>query len=95
VTVTFEFDPEKSAANQAKHGIDFVEAQRLWGHPRRLVTPTDFSDEPRELVTGLIDDVFWTAVVTYRDDVIRLISVKRARREEVERYGSQESHLGG
>ena len=26
----FEFDPEKSRANQAKHGIDFVEAQRLW-----------------------------------------------------------------
>ena len=30
----FEFDPAKSAANRDKHGIDFVEAQGLWGGPR-------------------------------------------------------------
>ncbi|MSO62009.1 MAG: hypothetical protein EXQ50_07965 [Acidobacteria bacterium] len=29
----FEFDPAKSAANKAKHGIDFVEAQEFWNDP--------------------------------------------------------------
>ena len=28
--MNFEFDPEKSAGNKAKHGIDFEEAQALW-----------------------------------------------------------------
>jgi len=33
----FEFDPEKSAANLAKHGIDFEAAQALWLDERKSV----------------------------------------------------------
>ena len=33
--VEFEFDATKSAANRAKHGIDFVEAQSIWNDPDR------------------------------------------------------------
>jgi len=35
-TVEFEFDPEKSVRNKAKHGIDFQEAQALWKDPDLL-----------------------------------------------------------
>jgi uncharacterized DUF497 family protein len=35
----FEFDPATSAANLAKHGIDFVAAQALWSDPDRLEIP--------------------------------------------------------
>ena len=84
----FEFDPAKSAANKAKHGIDFEEAQALWQDLRRLEIPARQMDEPRFLVIGSIDDKYWSAVVTYRDDVIRLISIRRSRDEEIALYES-------
>lgn len=37
----FEFDPEKSAANKTKHGIDFVEAQEIWTDTDRLEIPAE------------------------------------------------------
>jgi len=43
----FEFDASKSAANKAKHGIDFVEAQLLWLEPDRIELPARPVDEPR------------------------------------------------
>jgi len=84
----FEFDPAKSAANLAKHGIDFDEAQALWGDARavRLRVPRPGLAEERWLIVGQIDERMWTAVVTYRDEVTRIISVRRAREEEVTAY---------
>lgn len=82
----FEFDPAKSAANAAKHGIDFEEAQALWGDPRLLEAPARTEDEPRFLVVGRIGDRVWAAVCVRRDAAVRIISVRRARKEEVARY---------
>lgn len=82
----FEFDENKSRANLEKHGIDFVAAQLLWRDPDLLTLAARTSDEPRVLVIGRIGALHWSAVVTYRDERIRLISVRRARRSEVERY---------
>ena len=82
----FEFDEAKSRANKVKHGIDFVEAQVLWLDDMLLEIPARTSDEPRFLVVGKISGRHWSAVITYRDDRIRLISVRRARGEEVEIY---------
>ncbi len=82
----FEFDPTKSQANQRKHGIDFVEAQLLWLDSRLLEIPARTSDEPRYLIIGKISDKHWSGVVTYRDNRIRIISVRRSRKEEVEIY---------
>ena len=82
----FEFDEAKSRANKVKHGIDFVEAQVLWLDDRLLEIPARTSDEPRSLVVGKVGGRHWSAVITYRDDRIRLISVRRARSEEVEIY---------
>ena len=84
----FEFDAVKSESNRAKHGIDFVEAQRLWNDPMLLEIPAKTDDEPRFLVIGRIDGSHWSAVVTYRGSNIRLISVRRARTEEVALYES-------
>src|ERR1700704_2962404 len=71
----FEFDAAKSAANKAKHGIDFVEAQALWLDPDRIELPARPTDEPRFLLVGQIMQALWTATVTYRhEETIRLIS---------------------
>jgi len=84
----FEFDPNKSRKNKKKHGIDFIKAKELWNDPDRIEIPTKFLDEPRYVLIGKIDDVFWSAIFTYRGDKIRLISVRRARRNEREIYES-------
>jgi uncharacterized DUF497 family protein len=82
----FEFDPPKSRSNQKKHGIDFVEAQALWDDPDFVEIPARTLDEPRFLVVGRIGNGHWSAIVTYREDRVRIISVRRARGEEVALY---------
>lgn len=84
----FEFDPGKSAANKNKHGIDFEEAQSLWDDPDLLEIPVKTIDEARYLVIGNISGKHWSGVITYRSEKIRIISVRRSRREEVEIYES-------
>jgi uncharacterized DUF497 family protein len=84
----FEFDIAKSESNREKHGLDFVEAQSLWNDPMLLEIPVKTDDEPRYLVIGSIDGKHWSAVVTYRGSNVRLISVRRARKEEVALYES-------
>ena len=85
---SFEFDAEKSDSNRTKHGIDFLEAQSLWNDPMLLEVPAKTEDEPRFLVIGQIEGKHWSAVITYRGSNVRLISVRRARTEEVAFYES-------
>jgi uncharacterized DUF497 family protein len=84
----FEFDPRKSAANKKKHGIDFIEAKALWDDPDLLEIPVKTTDEPRYLVVGIISEKHWSGIITYRQDKIRILSVRRSRPEEVEFYES-------
>lgn len=86
--IMFEFDESKSATNLEKHSIDFVEAQLLWNDEDLLEIPAKTTDEPRSLVIGMIDDKYWSGVITYRDNRIRIISVRRSRKEEVALYES-------
>ena len=84
----FEFDPHKSRTNKKKHGIDFLEAQALWEDPDFLEIPAKISDEPRFLVIGRISNKYWSGIITYRGEKIRIISVRRSRPEEVDVYES-------
>jgi uncharacterized DUF497 family protein len=84
----FEFDPTKSKINKKKYGIDFVEAQALWEYPDLLEIPARTTDEQRFLVIGKIAVKHWSGLVAYRGGNIRIISVRRARDEEVEIYES-------
>ncbi|MDD5452548.1 MAG: BrnT family toxin [Desulfovibrionales bacterium] len=82
----FEFDPKKSESNKQKHGIDFYEAQELWDDPDLMEIPLRTSDEPGFLVIGSISEKHWSGIITYRGDKIRIISVRRSRKEEVDIY---------
>jgi uncharacterized DUF497 family protein len=77
----FEFDPAKSLSNLTKHGIDFIDAQRLWQGPVAIVQSLQ-SEEPRWMVVGQIRESAWSAIITYRNEKIRIISVRRSRRSE-------------
>jgi uncharacterized protein len=82
----FEFDLGKSVANKAKHGIDFVEAQEIWTDVDRLEIQARSLDEPRYQVIGRVGEKTWSAFITYRNEKIRIISVRRARSDEEARY---------
>lgn len=90
----FDFDPAKSAANKAKHGLDFVEAQALWvGVKVTIPSRTIVEQEARDMVIGEIGGKRWTAVTTKRDGVTRIISVRRARKDEELLYEqAQQAH---
>jgi uncharacterized protein len=86
----FEFDTSKSKANLEKHGIDFVEAQQLWEDKDRLEIEARTEDEPRSILIAVLGQKLWSAFFTYRKGRIRLISVRRARKEERELYYESE-----
>jgi uncharacterized protein len=84
----FEFDKNKSNSNKQKHGIDFNEAKDLWEDTDYVEIPVKTSDEPRFLIIGKISGKYWTGVITYRSENVRIISVRRARKEEIDIYES-------
>lgn len=85
----FELDPDKSAVNKTKHGIDFDELQALWDDSDLLEIPAKTVDEPRFLVVGTIGGKHWSGVITYRGDAVRIISARRSRPEEVALYENE------
>jgi uncharacterized protein len=84
----FEFDRLKSEKNKEKHGIDFVEAQLIWEDMERIEIPARTEDEPRYLVIGRIGRKYWSAIITHRNEKVRIISVRRSRNEEITLYES-------
>ena len=85
----FEYDPDKSAANKRKHGIDFEQAQELWADTALIEIPARTSDEPRSMLIGRIEGKHRSAVVARRGEGLRLISVRRSRDEEVSIYENE------
>jgi hypothetical protein len=83
-----EFDSEKSDDNKKKHGIDFLDAHALWDDPDYIIITITAKtiDEPRYLVIGKIEDKHWSGVITYRGESIRIISVRRSKKEEIDIY---------
>lgn len=82
----FEYDTVKSVANHNKHGIGLDEAQALWDDPYLIEAPANVTDEPRFLAVGMIGTRHWTAVYTYRNERVRIISVRRSRKQEIDHY---------
>jgi uncharacterized DUF497 family protein len=63
----FEYDQTKSQTNQQKHGINFIEAQQLWEDDNLLEFPArKVENEERFFAIGIINQKYWTAVITYR-----------------------------
>jgi uncharacterized DUF497 family protein len=86
--IEFEFDLHKSEVNKQKHGIDFVEIQKLWDDPDRVEIQARTEDETRFLIVGRIQNINWSVIITYRAETIRIISARRSRDKEVKIYES-------
>ena len=84
----FDYDPVKSQINQSKHGIDFEKAKTLWNDSYRVEIQAVSTNEPRFMIIAKIEGKNWSAIVTYRGSVVRIISVRRSRDNEVKLYES-------
>ena len=84
----FEWDEAKCDANVRKHGIDFVDAIKIFSGP--IVTRRDDRfdyGEVRNVSTGLIDGLLIVTVVhTDRHGTKRIISARRASHQERNLY---------
>jgi uncharacterized DUF497 family protein len=78
----------RQIASSIKHAIDFEQAQRLWQDPLRVQLDAKSITEPRFLVIGNIGNKLWTAIVTYRGEKVRIISVRRSENSEIKVYES-------
>ena len=86
IPIEFEYDPNKSKANKAKHGIDFKEAQALWLDRDLVVVKLSYPQEKRYVATGRMRGKPWSAIFTVRGKALRIIYVRRAHKEEERRY---------
>jgi uncharacterized DUF497 family protein len=82
----FEFDPDKSAINKENHGLDFVEAQQLWNDENRYQISKEYRGEERYAVVGRIGRKIYAAICTDRGERIRIITVRRAHKDEERLY---------
>ncbi len=88
----FEYDEHKSKINKEKHGIDFVEAQKLWQNENALVVPANIvDDEVRYALISVFSSKCYVAIFTLRNESYRLISVRRCRKNEEKHYESNHS----
>lgn len=71
----FEWDQNKSAENQEKHGVAFSLAQYAFADPRRVITEdlAHSDDETRYFCFGEVEGGILTVRFTYRGGVIRII----------------------
>ena len=88
----FEYDEKKSQINKEKHNIDFVEAQKLWQDEEALVIPANIVDN--EIRYALISKILtkcFVVIFTIREDINRIISVRRCRKNEEKNYEKNNS----
>ena len=76
----------KERVKQRKHSIDFQTAKGLWQDELRIEIKAPHPVENRSIVIGQLHGKLWTAVFTKRSDAVRIISVRRSRKKEVELY---------
>ena len=89
ITMQFEWDGKKSSSNKTKHGIDFDTAKNLWNDSNRVEIETAYPIEERTILIGRIKNELWTVIFTQREDAVRIISVRRARKREAKLYDSK------
>ena len=84
----FEWDAAKAASNLAKHGVTFDQGTRVFSDPACLsIFDHRHAAEVRTNTTGLVAEVILLTVThTDRADITRLISVRRASRNERKAY---------
>ena len=82
---TFQWDEDKRREVLERRGIDFLDAIRIFTGPV-LTVPSARRGESRWLAVGLVDGIEMTVIYTVRDGGCRVITARRARRNERQNY---------
>jgi uncharacterized DUF497 family protein len=85
----FEWDEKKARINFEKHAIDFIDAIEVFNDPylRQENSTKKEYGEIRTKTIGMVGDKLIVAVIsTDRNQKIRIISARRAKRYEREQY---------
>jgi uncharacterized DUF497 family protein len=90
--IQFEWDEDKARSNRLKHGVSFEEATRVFEDPLALTTQDrTVNGEPRWQAIGWAGTLVLFVAYTVReegmDEVVRIISARRASKKERHRYG--------
>ena len=89
----FEWDERKRLSNLEKHGLDFLDVAVVFEAPHVEAPSTYRGEEERFLATGTFEGRYVTVVCATRGEAIRVISFRRARHEERQKY--EELYGGG
>lgn len=83
----FEWDEEKANLNWRKHKIDFNDAAKVFADENRVEWLDEYhsDDEARYITVGKVNEILFV-VYTEREDVTRLISARRANKQERRKY---------
>ncbi len=85
----FTWDDEKTAANERKHDIDFETASLVFLDPGRIedYDAAHSIHEDRWVTVGFVEPMLLFVVYAeYNDDVIRIISARKAKKNEQKTY---------
>lgn len=83
----FEWDKNKRLYNIEKHGFDFIDVIEIFDDPNRIELETIRNGEKRFQTIGIVNDLVLFLVYTLRDRKKRIISVRRANKNERKAYG--------
>jgi len=83
----FEWDEDKRERNLRDHNVDFDDARQIFDEPT-FIRRSDRGDEVRYMVFGFVNGDETVVICTFRGDNCRLISARRARRDERKKYYS-------
>lgn len=91
INISFEWDDNKNTVNKKKHGISFKEAQTVFSDENALLIhdPDHSQEEDRFILLGLSSSIRILIVChCYRknDEIIRIISARKATRSEQKQY---------
>lgn len=84
--MNFEWDEEKNKINIKKHKVSFEKAVRVFLDPMHLEVPDPYEFEERWDAIGFADSVLFVVYTERRGDVIRIISARKAEKEEIDGY---------
>lgn len=84
--MNFEWDENKNQSNIEKHGYDFRDVVQIFTNEDLLVYPSSFAWEERNVAISQFKGKYIALVYTARENVIRLISARRARKKEIKAY---------
>lgn len=88
--MTFEWDERKNEINKRLHGISFERARQVFSDPNALIIPDPYEEEERWNAIGFIGRMIFVVYTERNGGVVRLISARKATKEEEHGYRARD-----